>query len=458
MKNSTSQQTRNIRISDLIAVPHLKHFNSKLPNQCDHGGRAGYKSSKNAIKIATTLINNPTAECVVLRQDYKDHKNSTFRDLIWAYDKLGVTLLPGIHYPNGNDLWIKPPQGNYIHFGQMKVKDKLKGFRPTKPDHSIEIVWFFEITEYKDESYITEAKAGMARESDGDILFLYEWNDAPKLSHWTYNFADKMRQRNDAYVNKVNYNDAPKWQQEAFLGQALLKEIAETKRIAPEQFKSTYLGLPANLDGTCYKAFDHDKHIGGLTYNYIDIAIGIDFGGNDATVATAVGFTENYDGIEIFDSYYHKNGSSGGIKNINEYAKDIMDFALAVSEEYNMPVTMYLDTANNTTLGMLLEEYTFEEEYKNVLMGYLNKLKKRKGANKKKSAIQERIDMTEIMFGAGYIKIAEHLDHVKKAYDMAEYDKNGDRKDDGTSDIDTLDSIDYAWIMEMDIIHDTILR
>lgn len=445
-----------IRISEIIAKPHLKHFNSSLPNQCDHGGRGGFKSSKNAIKIALGLINNPTSEAVVLRQDYKDHKNSTFRDLIWAYSKLGITLLPGIHYPNGNDLWIKPPQGNYIHFGQMKVKDKLKGYRPTKPNHTIEYVWFFEITEYKDESYITEAKAGFSRESSGNIIYLYEWNDAPKLSDWTYDFLKKMKKRNDAYVKKTNFMDAPQEQQQAFLGSAFLQEAFELEKVAPEQYKHTYLGLPANLEGTCYKSFNHDLHVGGLTYEYSEINIGIDFGGNDATAATAIGFRKDYKGIEIFDQYYHKNGVSSGIKNINDYAKDIMDFALAVSDEYEMFVTLYLDTANNTTLGMLLEDYTFEDKYRNILFGKLDKTRKRKGTNKKKSAIQERIDVTEIMFGANYIKIAEHLDHVIEAYDMAEY-KNGDRRDDGTSDIDTLDSIEYGWIMEMDLINQIIL-
>ena len=64
-----------ILISDVVARPHLEYFNSMLPNQLDHGGRAGYKSSKNAIKIALLMLNNPTIEVVVFRQDYSDHKD-----------------------------------------------------------------------------------------------------------------------------------------------------------------------------------------------------------------------------------------------------------------------------------------------------------------------------------------------------------------------------------------------
>ena len=209
--------TQPIRISDVVAQPHLEYFNSMLPNQLDHGGRAGYKSSKNAIKIALLMLNNPTIEVVVFRQDYSDHKDSTFRDLIWAFETLGVPLKVHANYPNGNDLWIRLPQGNYVHFKQMKVKDKLKGIRPTIPTNTISIAWFFEITEYKDRSYISSAQSGVMRAAGDWFLSLYEWNDAPKLSDWTYEFLDEMNDREDAYVKKTNYNDTPVEQQVEFL-------------------------------------------------------------------------------------------------------------------------------------------------------------------------------------------------------------------------------------------------
>ena len=447
-----------INISDIVAVPHLEKFSSMLPHQCDHGGRAAYKSSKNAIKIAKLTIVNPTIEVIVFRQDYSDHKNSTFRDLIWAYEELGIILKPGKHYPMGNDLWIKLPQGNYIHFKQMKQKDKLKGYRPTKPSNTINIAWFFEITEYKEESYIVSARSSVMREAGEWFICLYEWNNAPKLSNWTYDFMHTMGLREDAYVKKTNYCDAPEWQQKDFLGLPLLKEIEMLKLYSPEQYKSEYLGFPANLTGTVYKQFDRERNLKAPSEQYVDITIGVDFGGNDATVCTAIGFLPNYNGIEVIDTYYHKNGITGGVKNINDYAKDIMEFCKKIHDKYNMTLTLFLDTANNTTMGMLLDDYTYTEEYKYVIMGYLNKIKKRTGTNKKKSAIQERVDITEIMLGAGYLTINPLCTQLVKAIEQCEYDKNGDRKDDGTSDIDSLDSLEYSWLMEMQIINDTILK
>lgn len=448
----------SVRISELIAVPHLDNFNSMLPNQLDHGGRAGYKSSKNAIKTAYLLLKYNTIEAVVIREDYSDHKNSTFRDLIWAFKKLGVNLRAGINYPRGSDLWIRLPKGNAVHFAHMKDIDKLKGYRPSKPDNTINIAWFFEITQYKEERYVTEAKAGLMREAGEWFISLYEWNDAPKLSHWTYEFMEKMKQRDDAYVKKTNYNEAPEWQQIEYLGKPLLKEIARLKEIDPEQYKSTYLGYPANLNGTVYKQFDLDRHVKQATHDYMDIIIGVDFGGNDATVATARGIKSNYDGMEIISMYYHKNGISGGIKNINQYRDDILTFASTVYARYKMPITMYIDSANNTTIGMLLEESSYTDEYAWLIIKPLPKMKKRKGTKKEKRVLQERIDVAEIMFGANYITIDPSCKQLIKAIQQCEYNDKGERADDGRSDIDSIDSFEYTWIADMDLINDIILR
>jgi hypothetical protein len=190
---------------------------------------------------------------------------------------------------------------------------------------------------------------------------------------------------------------------------------------------------------------------------YIDIVIGVDYGGNDATACTAIGFLHGYKGIEVIDTYYHKNGKTGGVKNINQYASDVMKFCKYIYKKHSQTVTIMLDTANNTTMGMLLRDYTLTKEFNFVFMGKLNKLKKRKGTNKKKSAIQERIDILEIMFGSNYITINPTCKQLIKAVEQCEYDKNGDRRDDGSSDIDSLDSLEYAYLMEMQLISDIIL-
>ena len=447
---------KQLLISDIVAQPHLKHFNSNLPHQLDHGGRGGYKSSKNAIKIALHMLQDPSCEVVIVRQDNTDHKDSTFADMKIAFERLGVRLVQGVNYPNGNDLWIKLPQGNYVHFKHMKEIDKLKGTRPRNPKNQIKIVWYFEITEYKSEWYIAESNATFMRGDKDYFYAFYEWNDAPKLSHWTYDFAKKMKVNPDAYVKKTNYNDAPVWQQIKFLGRMLLKEIETLKRVDNEQFKSIYLGFAANLGGTVYKQFS-EENIKPATRDYIDITIGVDVGGNDATTFVAKGWKKNFDGIESFAQYYHKNGVSGGIKNINDYVQDLLDFAEEIYKEFGLAITLFIDTAN-LMFKQLVEEYSMSEKYAFLLVEDLPKMKRLRGVSKSKSILQGRVDMNEIMYGSGYHTIDPSCEQLIKGTFEREYNKKGDPADDGSSDVDSIDASDYGWLREMDFIYDTIMR
>jgi phage terminase large subunit len=443
--------THQVKISDVVAVPHLKYFNSNKLHQIKHGGRGSFKSSANSLKIAMTMLQDPHCEVVVIRQDYSDHRNSTFSQLKWAFEILGVPLQANVNYPLGNDLWIKLPQGNYVHFKQMKEIDKLKGILPNEPKNDIKIVWFFEITQFKSEWYINEAIASFVRKDKDYIYFLYEYNDHPKLSHWTYKWVETMKDSPDAYVQKVNYNDAPEEQQRKFLGRIALKEIERLKQVDPEQYKNTYLGLPANLAGSVYKQFDRNRHVKEPTYEYADIWVGVDFGGNDATAFTATGLKYSYAGLEVFDTYYHKNGQNG-IKTINDYTHDLITFCNNIYAKLKKPISVFIDPAN-LTFKQLVEEQTYLEQNKHIFVESFMK----KSSDKNKTSVQERIDITEIMFGSDFISITPKAQNLIAAIEQAEYGNKNERADDGRSDIDSLDSFEYSWLKEKKVIRDIIL-
>ena len=446
-----------ILISEIVAQPHLEYFNSTLRHQLDHGGRAGYKSSKNAIKLAMGMLADPKAELVVIREDYSDHFDTTFADLKWAFEILGVKLTAGMHYPRGKDIYIKLPQGNFVHFKQMKEIDKVKGVRPHNPNNRIKFIWYFEITQFKHKKRgITEVNASYMRGNPDYFMCFYEWNDAAKLSDWTYDFAEEMRDRPDAYVKKTNYNDAPIEQQEAFLGKILLEEISIIAKTSPEQYKNTYLGMPANLEGTYFKMFTKGN-VKPASNKYGRIIVGVDVGGNDATTAVARGVIGDYKHMEFFKQYYHKNGVSIGIKTINDYRDDILTFCHKLFLEHRKIINLYIDSANNTTLGMILKQ-EIDLHYNFIDMKPLPKMKRRKATKKEKSVIQERGDVTELAFGANYFSIDPKLKQLIKALESAEYNKKGDLADDGRSDIDSIDGFWYSWLEDMDIINDTIVR
>lgn len=442
-----------IRVSDIIAKPHLPHFNSNAMHQLVYGGAASFKSTRNSVKIALRMLEDPTCEVVVARNDYTDHKDTTFAQLLWAFDKLGVPLEQGKHYPDGNQLWIKLPQGNFVHFKQMKKIDKLKGTKPRGPRNKIKIVWHFEITEYRGEKEIHEANARFIREEKEYMWILYEWNDHPKLSHWTYDFKDKMKQRDDTVSYKTTYLDTPQEQLMKFLGQRAIREAERLKQYDPEQYNSTYLGLPANLKGAVYKIFDRDRHVKHEEHDFIEIWVGVDYGSNDATVFTASGVKKGYGGLHVFKYYKHENGKSrSGIKTINDYRDDLLQFCREIYAEHRKPLTVYIDPAN-LSYKHLIEEATYKQENRFIIVDNIVK----RSSEKTKSSVQERIDLTEIMFGANFITISPECKGLIEAIESAEYNDKNERADDGRSDINSLDSFEYSWLKEKKTIRDIIL-
>jgi len=448
-------KTNKIYISELVGKPHLKHFSDKtIRHQIDKGGRMSGKSSKNEIKIPYLLAQDPTAEAVVVRKIYKDHRDTTFSGLKIGFERLGWHLKEREHYPKGNNskLYIRTTQGNYIHFVGLNDYESQKGARPSKSGNEHKILWLFEITQFHDEAELNNTISNYMRGAKDWFIILYEFNPHPKKSHWTYEWVKKMEQRDDAYVNHSNYFDLADWQQEKWLGNIALKEIENLKKTDYEQYKSIYLGLPANLTGTVYKQFKNERHVKPATYDYADIWVGVDYGEADATVFTATGLLPNFKGLQVFDTYYHKNGVTDGIKNINQYAHDLMEFCSMAYAKVKRPVTVFIDPANLTFIK-LVEELSYNNEYSFVMVDKITK----RSSNPNKSSIQERVDLTELMFGADFISITPDADKLITAFEQAEYDKKGERADDGRSDIDSLDSFEYSWLKEKKLIRELIL-
>ena len=445
-----------VRISDLVAQPHLEYFNTTKPNQLDYGGRGSYKSSKNGIKIALQLIKDPNCEVVVIRQDKSDHRKSSFAELKIAFERLGVPLKAGVNYPEGQTsaVWIKLPKGNWVHFEQMKSIEKLKGMKPANPKNDIKIVWFFEITEFLGPEYIDEAKSGFIRNDKDYMWFLYEWNDPP-MGHWVHEFKKKYKKRKDAYVKKTNYNDAPLWQQRKFLGDLMLQEIEMLKQVDYEQYKATYLAEPAHLSGAIYKKFDPDVHVKPVeTRNFQKMRIGVDYGDTDATVFTLYGVLKGFNGVRVPKSYYHKNGYSEGHKDVVDYVNDFFDFAAKAFQEYGHFLEVEVDSAAKSFWNYL----DAERRRRGIAYFKVSPTDKTPKGEKEKDAIEERIKTLELMFAAEFIEIDPSNKELIKAIHSAVRNKHGKRKDDETTNVDSLDSLEYAFLKDILMIYRSILR
>ena len=419
-----------VQISNEVAEVYHSTFTSKMLHQITTGGRASTKSSKNALKIIMSMLENPDEEWIVVREDYAHHADSTYLELQTACERLGLKEGRDF-FSRGTKLKITLYTGSTIRFGSMNNFRKLKGFAPTTNKKYIGGIWFFEIDEFKSSYGMSQTVATFIRGKKPHFICLYEYNP-PELGSWVYAWVKEMKERSDTIFISANYTDLTEWERQNWLGQLMLDEIEETKKINLNLYENIYLGIPRILEGACFPVQMKEFNISDFEGRFNYISVGIDYGDNDATTAVA---TAELDGVfYIIGQYYDKSPN----KLITEKEEEIRNFLNALRDEYQTEIDVYCDT-NPQTLYIMLKQDIY------LLDGiYIKKVNKAKIYTKSKSAIQERIDATNILIGKGEIYLSQDLEQVRTALLEARYDRNGNRLDDGTSDIDTLDALEYS--------------
>lgn len=428
----------NIDLASQVAPMFHKTFNSKLLHQADKGGRGSTKTSKNAIKIWKDILENPESNVIVIRRYYKDNRKSTYRELIRAASRLGIKLKPKenlLYAP----LQIKYGKAN-IYFAGLDDYESLKGEIPE--ENQINIIWFFEITQYRAAYEMQQAIATFSRGNPKYFYCLYEYNPHPNLSHWTYEWLEVKKNQKNFRVQHTTYADLPKDLQLEWLGHVFIEEAEAIKELDYEQYKSIYLGLPARLKGAIYKKFRMTDYKHELIYNDMFYSIGVDYGETDATTFYHTGFKRNMDGVRVHDEYYHKNNGVDQ-KDINDYCEDFFVFAEKCHEEHGKPIIVFVDSASKS-FKTLLQNETARRGIRYLDVRGVNKKKRKKSDE---SAIKERINLTNLMLGLkGYLEIDVKCKELLLAMETVEYNDKGERIDDGTYNIDSLDAFEYSWL------------
>ena len=453
-----TNRKRNIYISDVIGQPYQHLLNNTThTHQVVYGGRASAKSSFHEVKIPYLFLKDSNAEAVVVRKDYRSHRDTTFAGLKTGFERIGWKLKQGRDYPRGatGTLYMQTQQGNYIHFIGMNNYEATKGARPHFSDNSIKILWFMEITEFNSEEEMNQVISNYIRGNKDYFIILYEYNPHFNPSHWTYEWVKKMEKRDDAIVQKTNYNDLPKKQQHDFLGENILREIEALRQYDYEQFKNIYLGLPANITGGIYKKFNRERHlISNYEGDYYDLSIGVDYGETDATAFTLKGYTKGRDEMHIIDTYYHKNGESANEKTIDDYIEDLFEFCEDVWNRFGLYFSVKIDSANKSFASFMKKEKVKRR------VGYfkVSTTNKTQKTRRYASAIEERIGIVNLMLGSDFLKIYSHNKELINAIEYADRDKNGNRRDDGSKNIDSIDSMEYSFIDDIAKIETAITR
>lgn len=201
-------------------------------------------------------------------------------------------------------------------------------------------------------------------------------------------------------------------------------------------YRRFILGEWALTDGLVYPEFADDPD----EYMITDIpkiqyaAIGVDFGGTGSAHSfTLTGFTPGFKEVIILKEYYHNN-KSGSILSPTQLQDAFVKFVRESLQHFRV-YEAYCDSAEQTLiqgLRIALSKAGIPVEVKNARKGPIN----------------DRIMFYNSLIAQGRFFVHKACVHTAKAMREAVYDsriKTEDvRLDDGTTNIDSLDSMEYS--------------
>lgn len=194
------------------------------------------------------------------------------------------------------------------------------------------------------------------------------------------------------------------------------------------------LGQWVRAEGVIYNKFANNFQDFLLPddYNYgliMNITFGVDFGGTgSATTFVCTGFTRFFKDVIILEAERHEEELTPEMLD-----KSYCEFVKYCCNKYKKFGYTYADSAEQILIRGLRDEATRQALRTTVL-------------NARKMPILDRIRLVLKLMGQGRFWVARHCKTVIKALQEAVWDgkKENERLDDGTSDIDTLDALEYS--------------
>ncbi|MBR0463441.1 MAG: terminase family protein [Clostridia bacterium] len=197
-------------------------------------------------------------------------------------------------------------------------------------------------------------------------------------------------------------------------------------------------GLWVAAEGAIYKPFcDHPERfvISGLSDQTINKAIiGVDFGGGTSAHAFCCTGLTNRGSVVILDEYREKKALEP-----TKLETDFVDFVRRCQMRW-LVTDVWCDSAEQTLINGLRSAAARERLGVNI-------------GNAMKRAINDRIRATCLLMGAGRFFInadcAETIDALKSALWDSRHNTEDVRLDDGTTNIDSLDAMEYSFEREI---------
>ena len=299
-------------LPDIIGRGYATYWNYKGRYKVVKGGRGSKKSTTTALWIIYNMMKYPLANALIIRRVFNTHKDSTYTQLKWASNTLGVS-----------HLWKfskSPLEATYIPTGQ---KILFRGLDDPMSITSITVehghlcwCWFEEAFQIMNEDDFNKVDMSIRGELPKGyfkqiILSFNPWSE----KHWLKKrFFDTVDDDILAITTNYTCNE--------FLGEDDKKLFEKMKINNPRRYNIEGLGNWGIAEGLVYSNFEE------LEFNIEEIkkrrnvksAFGLDFGyTNDPTAFIASLIDLDSNEIFIFDEHYQKAMSNKDITNMIKY-------------------------------------------------------------------------------------------------------------------------------------------
>lgn len=291
-----------MKLSEIVGKGYGDYWHSKHRYRVLKGGKASKKSTTTALGYVLNLMRYPGANLLVVRAVADTHRNSTFAQLRWAQERLGVA-----------DLWennVSPMQMIYKANGNKIIfrgfDDVYKLASTTVDKGHLCWVWIEEAFEIVNEEDFIKLDTSVPRGKVPDHLWkqttitFNPWSE----KHWLKkrffdNFADNV------YTQTTTFRD------NEFLDENDRKVFEDMRKSNPRLFDVAGNGNWGVMEGLVFSnweelAFDKNN-IGGEDKWKYRAQFGLDYGfSNDPTAFIALSVNPIDKVAFIFDEHTEK--------------------------------------------------------------------------------------------------------------------------------------------------------
>lgn len=281
---------------------------------------------------------------VVLRKHHNKLRKTVYKEMLRGINRLKIPKTRFQITKSPMEITYKK-YSTTIYFAGSDGIDDTKGI--IDEDKPIKLVILDELTEFFDdgegEDELTNIEATFVRGNSSGFQMIYLYNPPKNPNAPINQWCKKMEKRSDCIHIHTDYRDVPV----SWLGQDLIETAEEMKTADLKMYRWVWLGEAVGIDDAIYYMFSQ-KHIGepekGQKFSII--AIGGDYGQQNATTFQAAGLDMAGRKLRGLDEYYHSGRETGHQKSPSIYAKDFVHFVTELGEKYgtqNVWFYLYMD-------------------------------------------------------------------------------------------------------------------